>query len=347
MLVLGIETSCDETAIAVVESGKTVLSSQVASQIEKHKPFGGVVPEIAAREHLRLLPSLCQRAFLEAQCKAKDIDAVAVTQGPGLMGALLVGTSFARGFASCKNLPLIPVDHVHAHVFGTILSLPKELALDELFPALALVVSGGHTNLYKMNSVTEFELLAYSLDDACGECFDKVARLLDLGYPGGQLIESLAKEGRRDKFSMPKMLVRKGNSFSYSGLKTHLRYLYEGLSEKNPQLLKDLCASFQAEALAQLERKITYALKKSKTQYRSVLLSGGVSANQALRQLLAKELALKSYFPELKYCGDNAAMIAAYGYFIYQNSQDETHFESSRVWDAYARYKFSDMQPKQ
>jgi len=209
MLVLGIESSCDETAIALVRDGREVLSSLVSSQIKVHAPYGGVVPEIAAREHLRSVRGLWKEAMNQAGIRPESIDLIAVTQGPGLIGALLVGASFARGLGTSLNKPLLPVDHVHGHVHGALLGLPSDIGEQDVFPALSLVVSGGHTNLYYMKSPVHFQLVASTVDDACGECLDKVAKLMGLPYPGGPHIEKLAKNGDPAAFRMPKMVPEK------------------------------------------------------------------------------------------------------------------------------------------
>ena len=211
MIVLGIESSCDETAIALLQDGSKVLSSKVSSQIKVHEVYGGVVPEVAAREHLKIIEPLFKEALKESGLSAQDIDLIAVTQGPGLIGALLVGISFAKGLASQLGVPLIPVDHVHAHVHGAFLGLDHEIAEEEMFPALALVVSGGHTNLYLMNSPVDYKLKASTMDDACGESFDKVGKMLGLKYPGGPHIEACARSGMPACLRCQRCLIKKIN----------------------------------------------------------------------------------------------------------------------------------------
>lgn len=346
MKVLAIESSCDETAVAIVEDGSKVLSSLIASQVAEHALFGGVVPEVAARAHLRVIQPLFTKALAEAGCTPAELDLIAVTQGPGLIGALLVGVSFAKGLAASLGKPLRPIDHVHAHVHGALLGLPAGTEIPALFPALALVVSGGHTNLYYMRSPVSFELVAATIDDACGECFDKVAKHLGLGYPGGVVIERLARAGQAARFSMPKMLAAKNKlMFSYSGLKTHVAQLYQQELAKNPagldpEQVADLCAAFQDEALGQLVRKLRLFFEQTQLPVKSLLVAGGVAANLRLRALLAEALPIPSYFPSLRYCGDNAAMIAALAWYEYQQQKADGRAEEPGVWDAYSRYRF-------
>lgn len=336
MIVLGIESSCDETAIAVIKEGRTVLSSKVSSQ-SSHNLFGGVIPEIAAREHLQNIFPLYEDAMEEAKISSEQIDLIAATQGPGLIGALLVGASFAKGLARALKRPLVPVNHVHAHIHGALLGLPADK--QDVYPGLALVVSGGHTHLYLMKSPVNFELLASSIDDACGECFDKVAKLLGLGYPGGPKVEALAKKGNVNALSMPRMMEQKDRmAFSYSGLKTHVRYLLEREKDTlTPERIQDICAAFQKEAFEQILRKLSHAL----TLYpgmRSIVVSGGVAANAYFREFLTKTVSVPCYFPDLKYCADNAAMIAALGFHVYKNSSDKNSFLKYE-WETFSRYE--------
>lgn len=341
MIILGLESSCDETAAAVVQSGSKVLSSEVYSQIETHRLFGGVVPEVAAREHLKIIDSIVNRALENAGLSLKEIDAIAVTQGPGLVGALLVAISYAKGLASASGKALIPVNHVHAHVHGAFLGLDK--VFDD-YPSLALVVSGGHTNLYHMSSPTQFDLLAHSIDDACGESFDKVAKLLDLGYPGGPVVEKLALNGTSTSFEMPKMIDDKSRlAFSYSGLKTHVvNTLRKQKSELSVETKANLCASFQEAALDQLVRKIKAAcLIRS---VKSIVIAGGVAANQRFRTMLKESTNLPCVFPGLAYCSDNAAMIAALGYHQYKAKSPLDLGDEGKLpatdWDAFSRYQY-------
>ncbi len=335
--ILGIETSCDETAAAVVEDGRIVRSSIVASQIAVHQKFGGVVPEVAARAHLQVIDAIVDEALTKAGVSLKDIDGIAITQGPGLIGALLVGIAYAKGLALASGIPLIPVNHVEAHVHGALLGLAQTTA--ELFPCLALVVSGGHTNIYFMKSPSEFELLAYSIDDACGESFDKVAKLFGLGYPGGPAIEKLAREGNPSTFPMPRMMEQKDKlQFSYSGLKTYMVNLHHKKKDFSEQEVKDAAAAFQAEALGQLVRKLESACHLRSAQ--CLLIAGGVAANQKFRQLIKERLKIPVHFPQLDYCSDNAAMIAALGYHHFAKAAQNDAFHQLG-WDAFSRYQFS------
>lgn len=333
MLILGIESSCDDTGVAVLNGPDEVRYSQVASQWV-HEKFGGVVPEIAAREHLASLDPLVKDALTSAAITPQDIDLIAVTAGPGLVGCLLVGACYAKGLATRLQKPLVPVNHVRAHVHGALLGIAKQ---ERRYPLLALVVSGGHTHLYAMSSPTDFELVAHSLDDACGESFDKVAKLLGLGYPGGPAVERQALAGNPDRYPMP-VLVKESSrlAFSYSGLKTHIVNLLRQNPIETEQDKADLCAAFQKAALGHLIRKIAKAVELYPAT-RSVVVSGGVSANQAFRQLANAKLPVPVYFPALAYCSDNAAMIASLGY--YQFHQDAAPTPSS--WDVFSSYPYT------
>lgn len=338
MKILGLESSCDETAVAVVEDGRRVLSSEVASQILRHAEFGGVVPEIAAREHLSAIDPLVVRALKIAEVDISDIDAIAVSQGPGLIGALLVSVSYAKGLSMSLKKPLIPIDHVHAHVHGALLGL--DVPTEEIFPCLAMVVSGGHTNLYFMANPTSFELLASTIDDACGECFDKVGKLLGLPYPGGPYIEKEALKGDAQAIAMPKAIEEKDRlAFSFSGMKTFMANTIRKLEREGTLEEKkaDLCASFQEAALEQVVRKLARAYQNH-PNIRSVLVAGGVAANQRFRELVAVAIDRPAYFPAPKYCADNGAMIAAFAYHLWQVNGPQAY--SSTAWDAYSRYRY-------
>lgn len=337
-LVLGIETSCDETALSLIQN-KKVLISLVSSQIKDHAKFGGVIPEIAARKHLEVIPRLFDQLIEEAKIKPKDIDLISVTQGPGLVGALLVGSSFAKGLALSLEKPILPVNHVHAHVHGALLGLDESVKDSELFPALSLVVSGGHTNLFYMKSSVDFELLAQSIDDACGECFDKVAKMLGLSYPGGPILEQMALGGDSAKFKMPKMMAKqKQLDFSYSGLKTHVYYLIKSMTDITDQDVADICASFQDNAFEQIIRRLKQVYA-SRSDLNSILIAGGVAANKRFRALISSEINLPIFFPDLAYCSDNAAMVAAYGEALYKNPKTrEAHLSLNYDFDVYSRY---------
>lgn len=326
MLILGIETSCDDTAVALVRDGRDVLASRVHSQTAVHEKFGGVVPEIAAREHLANISNLFRSTLDEAGIGEDAIDAIAVTQGPGLSGALLVGVSFAKGTALRLGVPLIPVHHVRAHAHGAFLGLSKPL----LFPNLTLIVSGGHTSISRADSYTSFVDLAQTRDDACGECLDKVAIMYGLPYPGGPEIEKVANGGDPQSYAMPKF-SRKGDlSFSYSGLKTHMLYLGRKLGSPVPDL-SNVMASFQAAAFGQLVAKLAAALAGA-PEVRSIVVAGGVAANKELRRQLLAEFDVPVLFPALRYCTDNAAMVAAYGFHIFTESPDQQRFQDHN-WD--------------
>lgn len=315
-LVLGLETSCDETAAAIVRDGRTVLASSVATQHDLHAEFGGVVPEIASRAHLeRILPAI-RSALHEAGLRYEDLDAVAVGHRPGLIGSLLVGTSAAKGLAVGLGIPFVGVDHVHAHLASGVLD--RE---DPSWPALGLVVSGGHTSLYRVENPVRPELLGRTIDDAVGEAFDKVATLLDLGHPGGPALESLAESGDPEAFQFPVAnLGRDRLDFSFSGLKTAVRYAALGVPGKTPPALDeqrraDLAASFQAAAVRALERNLDRALRAS-SDLRSLVVGGGVIANRSVRSMVEAvgcEHGLEVVLPPMAWCQDNGAMIAALG----------------------------------
>lgn len=333
MIFLGIESSCDETALALVEDGRRVIGSVVASQVDVHAKWGGVIPEIAAREHLIALSKMYKDLLQSSYVGTNAVDAIAVTQGPGLIGCLLVGVSFAKGLAQSSGKPLIPVNHVHAHVHGALLGL--EIQADQVFPTLALVVSGGHTNLYFMSSPFSFELLAHTIDDACGESFDKVGKMLGLPYPGGPHVESLALQGDSSKVSLPRMIERKSQmAFSYSGLKTAVA---RAIREQpiTGSRSEDIAAAFQEEALGQIIRKLELA-RKSRPQSRSIIVAGGVAANSRFKALIQQSTTMPVFFPPLSYCSDNAAMIAALGYHTWLTGD----FDHSLSWDVYSRYPF-------
>ena len=327
MLILGIESSCDDTAIAIVENGNIVRESVVISQYAAHQDFGGVVPEIASREHLKNL--LEAFAIATKTIPMEKIDAVAVTQGPGLLGSLLVGTLFAKGLALRHQKPLIPINHVHAHIFSALLD--QEKTVDEIFPSLALVVSGGHTNLYFMPDAQTFKLVGHTLDDACGECFDKVAKMLGLPYPGGPEIEKRAADFKTEKstlrFPIPKVTPQQ---FSFSGLKTALYYYI--LKHPGAYNINEVCYAFQEAALGQIVEKIKWHTAALKPALKSVIVSGGVSANLRFQNLFMENISVPMLFPQKKYCSDNAAMIASNAYYAPQAAGPN--------WDVFARYPF-------
>ncbi|MBI2434132.1 MAG: tRNA (adenosine(37)-N6)-threonylcarbamoyltransferase complex transferase subunit TsaD [Candidatus Hydrogenedentes bacterium] len=301
-VVLGIETSCDETGVAVVQAGREVLSNEVASQIDLHRVFGGVVPEIASRQHTKVISQLVEKALEDA---GAEVDAVAVTVGPGLMGSLLVGVCFAKALAYAWGKPLVPVHHIEGHIFSAFLG---EHAPE--FPFLALIVSGGHTQLIDCRAPHQYAILGTTRDDAVGESFDKVARLLGLPYPGGPSIQQAAAGGNPEAFSFPRAMRDKDTlEFSYSGLKTAV--LYALRAEGAAPAPADVAASFQAAAVDILLIKTRQAL--ALTGARRLVVAGGVAANRLLRERLTKEVDAEVFMPPLAYCIDNGAMIAAAG----------------------------------
>lgn len=299
-ILLGIETSCDETGIALVENGTRILANEVASQIAVHAPFGGVVPEIASRQHTQCIYQLTQRVLESTNV---EIDAIAATCGPGLMGSLLVGVNFGKALAFAWDKPFVPVHHIEGHLFSVFLD-----SEDASFPFLALIVSGGHTLLAQCDRPHDYRLLGTTRDDAVGECFDKVARLLDLQYPGGPAIQALAPEGDPKAIPFPRGMSGSGDlDFSYSGLKTAV--LYANREAKYRQA--DLAASFQAAAVDILMIKTKQAIKR--TGARRLVVAGGVAANAHLRERLQAEIDIALHIPPLALCLDNGAMIAAAG----------------------------------
>lgn len=317
MLVLGIETSCDETAAAVVRDGREILSSVISSQIATHRRFGGVVPELASREHLDKIVPIVEEAFAAAKVTKQDIDGIAVTNGPGLIGSLLVGVSYAKAMAFALNKPLVGVNHIEGHIYSVCFENPPIN-----YPAMALIVSGGHTNLFFLPEPGKYKVLGRTRDDAAGEAFDKVAKLLGLGYPGGPIIETLAREGnpRAVKFPLPRMGDGRPD-FSFSGLKTAVqKYVREsGLQpvndgEEPSQGIKDLAASFQSTVVRSL---VSTMERVSQDYYPQILIvAGGVACNGPLREAsseAARRLGVPVYFPSRHLSTDNAAMIAAAG----------------------------------
>ncbi len=307
--ILAIETSCDETAAAVITSERRVLSSIVLSQDEVHAPYGGVVPELASRQHLRSIGYIVAEALNRASLSTGEIDVYAVTQGPGLIGSLLVGLSFAKGLAYYHRKPLLGIDHLEAHMESAFLESP-----DISFPALALLVSGGHTSLFFLKKRLHFKLLGRTRDDAAGEALDKIAKFLDLGYPGGPVIERLSAGGNPERFAfaLPRMKDR-SLDFSFSGLKTAaLRWIDETKMSRQHALLPDFLASFEAAVVRALLENVTRAIQKSRPA--SLVLCGGVARNTRLRtefRGLARASELEVFIPSPQLCTDNAAMVAA------------------------------------
>lgn len=313
MKILSIESSCDETAAAVVEDGRKVLSNIVASQIEEHKLYGGVVPEIASRRHIESICGVVNEALADASCTLSDLDAIAVTYAPGLIGALLVGVSYAKGLAMTTGLPLVPVHHIAGHIAANYITHP-----DLEPPFLCLVVSGGHSHIVEVLDYAKYRVVGRTRDDAAGECFDKVARTLGYPYPGGKYIDDAARSGSRTayKFTHPKISGGQYD-FSFSGLKTAVINLVHNAEQRGEPIIKeDVAASFQKTVADILGEKL-YAAAKD-LGYKKIVVAGGVSANSGIRtkmKSVSDSLGAKLYLPELKYCGDNAAMIGAQAYY--------------------------------
>ncbi|MDT1943836.1 tRNA (adenosine(37)-N6)-threonylcarbamoyltransferase complex transferase subunit TsaD [Carnobacterium maltaromaticum] len=318
-LILAIETSCDETSAAVVENGHILLSNIIASQIKSHMRFGGVVPEIASRHHVEQITHCIEEAMVEADVDYSDLTAIAVTEGPGLVGALLIGVNAAKAIAYAHNLPLIPVNHMAGHIYANRLIQPL------VFPLLALVVSGGHTELVYMSADGEYQIIGETRDDAAGEAYDKVGRVLGLTYPGGKRIDEMAHLGE-DTFHFPRGMIREDNyDFSFSGLKSAFINTVHNAEQKAELLNKnDLAASFQASVVDVLLTKTLRAAKE--LDIKQLVLAGGVAANRGLREglvdMMAKELPdVELIIPPLSLCGDNAGMIGAAAYVSYQKGE--------------------------
>ena len=308
MITLGIETSCDETAVALFDSNKGLIGESVFSQIDLHSEYGGVIPELASRDHCKKIIQIYKHAL--GSIDPADIDYVAYTAGPGLLGALLIGENFAQGLALSLNKPLIPVNHLEAHLMAPFLDEEKVE-----FPFLTLLVSGGHSLIIDVQGLNQYKILGQSRDDAVGEAFDKVAKLIGLGYPGGPEIERVAQDGDPMAFNFPQPMLHSSDyDFSFSGLKTAVLYAVQDIEEINSQIQADIAASFQHAATEVLIKKITKALED--TGRESIVLAGGVAANKLLRSkisLLKSKLNVDVLYPPLSHCTDNAAMIAYLG----------------------------------
>lgn len=308
--ILGIETSCDETSVAIVTENKEILVNLIHSQIEIHKPYGGVVPEIASRAHSELLPPMIKKALKDSNIDLNDIDAIAVTSGPGLIGGLITGIMTAKGMAHVTNKPLIGINHLEGH------ALTPRLTENLSFPYLLLLISGGHSQILIVKDVSSYELLGQSQDDALGEAFDKLAKMMQLDYPGGPIIEQIAKNGNENKFKIPKAMVgRKGCDFSFSGIKTFLRNLITE-NEINDSFKADLAASFQKTVCEIIKDRLKNAIYLYEQQYpneKKLVISGGVAANNYIKSNLTnfvQDLGYELFYPPIKLCTDNAAMIA-------------------------------------
>ncbi len=330
MLILAIETSCDETAAAVVRDGRFILSSVVSSQVAIHAEYGGVVPEIASRKHLEMITPVIRQALEEAQVGLEQIEGIAVTRGPGLLGALLVGVSTAKALALARNIPLVGVHHIEGHLLAGFLEQPVQ------FPFLGLVVSGGHTHLYRVDGIGQYRTLGRTIDDAVGEAFDKSATLLGLAYPGGALIDRLAQSGNPAAVKLPRPLLHDGSlNFSFSGLKTAvLTHLKKQPHIPKDQELNDFCASFQAAVCEVLVKKTVAALQQEGLT--RLVVGGGVACNSGLRASLQKrsvERSVELHLAPPKLCGDNAAMLAvAADAYLTAGLQDDLAMDATATW---------------
>lgn len=313
--ILAIESSCDETAAAVISNGRQILSSVVASQIDMHKQFGGVFPEVASRQHVIVVSSVIREAMQKAHLDYSDLDAIAVTRGPGLAGSLVVGVNAAKGLALASGKPLIGVNHLEGHIYSAWLVGANEEIFDEpAFPLIVLLVSGGHSEIILVRDHLQYERLGGTLDDAAGEAFDKSARLIGLPYPGGPSIQNAAANGNASAFRFPKARLENPYDFSFSGLKTSVLRTVQGLKAENPETLPvaDLAASFQRTVAETLFNHTMGAAREKKVK--SIVVAGGVSANAAVRTLFESQQEFPVFIPRLEYCTDNAAMIGAAGY---------------------------------
>ena len=315
MKILSIESSCDETAAAVVENGRKVLSSVIASQVEEHKLYGGVVPEIASRRHAEAIVPVVNQALSDAHCTMDDIEAIAVTHAPGLIGALLVGVNFAKGLSLATNKPLVPTHHLRSHIASNYIS-----NLELKPPFLCLVVSGGHSHIVLVEDYTKMKIIGKTRDDAAGECFDKAARTMGMSYPGGIALDKIAEEGNPQAFKFPRPVVNNAPyDFSFSGLKTSVINLIHNMEQRGEEIPKaDICASFR---FAVVDLLVSNFLKAAEDyNIKSLAVAGGVSANTLLRNRLKAECEKRGYtfyLPEKSLCTDNAAMVGSQGYYEY------------------------------
>lgn len=315
--ILAIETSCDETACAVLENGRALLSSTVASQMDIHARYGGVFPEVASRQHVLSIIPVVQQALAKSNLTLKDIDAIAVTRGPGLAGSLVVGMNMAKGLALGTNKPIIGVNHLEGHIYSSwIYNAGEDVPDEPQFPLMALLVSGGHTELNLMTDHLTYRRLGSTRDDAAGEAFDKVARLLGLPYPGGPSVQRAAEKGNPTRFKFPRAKLDSPYDFSFSGLKTAVLYEVNDLKKKQSTLpVEDLAVSFQATVVDTLFSKTMQAARDFNAN--EILVAGGVSANRPLREVFQSQNEFKVHIPAFSLCTDNAAMVAAAGYYRY------------------------------
>src|SRR6056297_441445 len=332
--ILGIESSCDDTSAAVIKDG-FLLSNYIANQ-DVHKAYGGVVPELASRAHQQNIIPVVDQALKKASVSKEEINAVAFTRGPGLLGSLLVGTSFAKSFALAMNIPIVEVNHLQGHILAHFIKEPDQPHVEPTFPFLCLLVSGGHTQLVVVKDYLDMEVIGQTIDDAAGEAFDKCAKVIGLPYPGGPVIDKNAKQGNKEAFTFNKPKI-KDLDYSFSGLKTSFLYFIRDEMKKNADFVKnnmnDLCASIQYTIINILMEKLELASKQ--TGIKQIALAGGVSANSGLRNALiekAKKNGWETYIPEFKFTTDNAAMIAITGYYKYLNKDFTTQDIAPVAW---------------
>lgn len=341
MNILGIDTSCDDTSAAVVKDGNTVLSNVINSQVKLHNPYGGVVPELASREHVRNIVPVVDKALSRAEVRLNEIDGVAVTIGPGLVGSLLVGLYFAKALSYVNNIPLIAVNHLEGHILS--IMLEEDIPA---FPFTALTVSGGHTSIYHVKSPGDYKLMGQTLDDAAGEAFDKVAKVLGLGYPGGAIIEKLAGQGRQEAINFPRAYLSEDSyDFSFSGLKTAVALYIEKWKEMDEETpskpgIEDIAASFQEAVFDVLVHKLVRA--GVETRVPSLVLAGGVACNKTLREKLKLEAdknGMRVFYPRPGFCTDNGAMIALSGHYRMMNGE-----YADQSIDVRSRYPIRDLE---
>lgn len=333
MNVLGIETSCDDTSIAIINSDRQILSHITYSQVDEHMLYGGVVPEIAARSHFEKIGIVFEKVLSESNLSSKNIDVIAATSGPGLIGGVLVGSMFAKGLAYGLKKPFVAVNHLEGHVLSTFIENENIQ-----FPFLKLLVSGGHCQVIMAKALGSYKLVSSTIDDAPGEAFDKVARMLGLGYPGGRIIEEKAEKGDPDKYKFPIPLLKdkKNFNFSFSGLKTSVRNKIEELSELTEKQISDICASFQNAVVKALTSKLGLIMDEYAHENKIISVAGGVAANKKLRNAIKELCESKDFdvvFPSVKYCTDNGAMIALAGLMrAEQNKFDDLSFSPRSRW---------------